>query len=301
MDLGIIGVGNMGWQMAQRLVKAGHHVTAYDPRADVAHALPQLGATAAPSPAAVAKASDATILMVLNSAQADEAIWGENGYAEAATPESILIMMSSLPPAYVAATADRSEGRFQIIDSPVSGGVEGAAAGTLTIMAAGSEAAVETARPVYEALGESIIWLGTRPGLGATMKAVNQAMYFSAMASAAEMVITAAKAGLDPDTVIEVIGRSSGDSWALRNRVPLSWRNDYKSGGSLAVAAKDMTAGLEIAEQLGVDARVTKAAAGIIREAMERQNGEGDDPLLVEYIEARSGVRLLESVSSRNT
>jgi 3-hydroxyisobutyrate dehydrogenase-like beta-hydroxyacid dehydrogenase len=126
-------------------------------------------------------------------------------------------------------------------------------------------------------------------------------MYFSAMASAAEMVITAAKAGLDPDTVIEVIGRSSGDSWALRNRVPLSWRNDYKSGGSLAVAAKDMTAGLEIAEQLGVDARVTKAAAGIIREAMERQNGEGDDPLLIEYIEARSGVRLLESVSSRNT
>lgn len=297
MKVGIIGVGNMGWQMTDRLVKAGHQVSAYDPREQVAHALPQLGATAAPSPAAVAKDSEATILMVLNAAQADEAIWGDDGFAQSAGPDSVLILMSSLPPAFVADTAERAADRFHIVDSPVSGGVEGAAAGTLTIMAAGSEAVLETVRPVHEVLGEAIIRLGSRPGLGATMKAINQAMYFSAMASAAEMVVTATKAGLDPDTVIEVVGRSSGDSWALRNRVPLSWRNEYSSGGSLAVAAKDMAAGLELAEQLGVDARVTKAAAETIREAVDRHNGEGDDPLIVEVIEARSGLSLADRSS----
>lgn len=297
MKVGIIGVGNMGWQMAERLVQAGHQVSAYDPREQVTRALPQLGATPAPSPAAVAKDSTATILMVLNAAQADEAIWGENGYAQSAEPDSVLILMSSLPPAFVADTAERAAERFHIVDSPVSGGVEGAAAGTLTIMAAGSEAALDTVRPVHEALGEAIIRLGSRPGLGATMKAVNQAMYFSAMASAAEMVITATKAGLDPESVIDVVGRSSGDSWALRNRVPLSWRNDYSSGGSLAVAAKDMAAGLELADQLGVEARVTRAAADIIQEALRRHNGEGDDPLLVEAIEARSGLRLVDRSS----
>ena len=299
MKVGIIGVGNMGWQMTQRLVKAGHRVSAYDPREQVAHALPQLGATAAPSAAAVAKDSKATILMVLNAAQADEAIWGENGYAESAEPDSVLILMSSLPPAFVAGTAERAADRFHVVDSPVSGGVEGAAAGTLTIMAAGSDAALQTVRPVHEALGEAIIHVGSRPGLGATMKAVNQAMYFTAMASAAEMVVTAAKAGLDPDTVIDVVGRSSGDSWALRNRVPLSWRNEYTSGGSLAVAAKDMAAGQELAEQLGVDARVTKSAAEIIREALDRHRGEGDDPLIVEAVEARSGLSLTDRSPSR--
>lgn len=297
MKVGIIGVGNMGWQMAARLAEAGHEVAAYDAREQVASALRQVGAAAATSPAAVAKASEATVLMVLNSAQAEEAIWGENGYADSAKPASVLILMSSLPPAYVASTAERAAGRFQIIDSPVRGGVEGASAGTLTIMAAGSQTALEAVRPIHEALGKTIIWLGSRPGLGATMKAVNQAMYFSAMASAAEMLITATKAGLDPETVIEVISRSSGDSWALRNRVPLSWRNDYTSGGSLAVAAKDMAAGLELAEQLGVDARVTRAAADIVQEAIERRGGEGDDPLIVEAIEARSGLSLCKRSS----
>lgn len=299
MDVGIIGVGNMGWQMAGRLVGAGHRLTAYDPREDVSRALPQLQATAASSPAAVGKGTAVTILMVVNASQAEDAIWGENGYAETAKPDSILIMMSSLPPTYVAATAERADGRFQVIDSPVSGGVEGAAAGTLTIMAAGSQPAMQAVRPVLEALGENIVWVGTRPGLGATMKAVNQAMYFTAMASAAEMIVTATKAGLDPEAVIEVIGRSSGDSWALRNRVPLSWRNNYTSGGSLAVAAKDMAAALDLAKQLGVSTRVTEAAADIVSEAMERQSGQGDDPLIVETIEAQSGIRLIDVTATR--
>ncbi|GAB3279714.1 NAD-binding protein [Sinomonas notoginsengisoli] len=294
MKVGIIGVGNMGRRMAERLVAAGHEVHAYDPREEVSLSLPEIGAIPASSPAVVAEETQAAILMVLNSTQAEQAIWGEHGYAAAASVDSALNIMSSLPPAFVAETARRAEGRFRLVDSPVSGGVEGAAAGTLTIMASGDKTACEAVRPLHEALGKSVMWLGPQPGLGATMKAVNQAMYFTAMASAAEMVATAVKAGLDPDTVVDVVGMSSGDSWALRNRVPLSWRSDYTSGGALAVALKDMDAALELAEHLEIEAPITRAAAQIVAEAARRHPEGGDDPLIVEAVEARSGLKLSE-------
>jgi 3-hydroxyisobutyrate dehydrogenase-like beta-hydroxyacid dehydrogenase len=292
MKVGIIGVGQMGWHMATLLAKAGHIVTAYDPRAEVCGRLAEISVHAATSSADVARASEVTILMVVNAAQAESAIWSDNGYAAGATNSSTLTIASSLPPAFLVETATRARGHFNIVDSPVSGGVEGAAAGTLTIMVAGEEQAVEAAMPVYGVLGKTIHRLGRQPGLGATMKAVNQAMYIASLVSASEMLITAVKAGLDPETVINVISRSSGDSWPLRNRVPLAWRADYISGGALALIAKDIGAGLELANQLGVDAQVTRAAAKVVEEAMERHAGTGDDPLIVETIEARSAVSL---------
>jgi 3-hydroxyisobutyrate dehydrogenase-like beta-hydroxyacid dehydrogenase len=293
MKLGIIGVGQMGWHMANRLVQDGHDVVGYDPRADVAGRLAGIGVRAVASSAEVSRVAEVTILMVLNAAQAEDAVWGENGFADGATPTSTLAVMSSLPPAFLVQTVKRAAGRFRLVDSPVSGGVEGAAVGTLTIMVAGADDAVESAMAVYRVLGETIVRLGTQPGLGATMKAVNQSMYICSLVSAAEMLITATKAGLEPEAVIDVISQSSGDSWALRNRLPLTWRNDYISGGALALAAKDIGAGLELADQLGVDAHVTRAAAQVVREAMERHAGQGDDPLIVETIESRSGVSLV--------
>lgn len=292
MNVGIIGVGQMGWHMASRLVQAGHNVTAYDPRGDVAGRLAGIGVRAASSSAEVARATEVAILMVLNAEQAESAIWGDDGFAVGANSKSTLAIMSSLAPAFLADAGKRAEGRFRVVDAPVSGGVEGACAGALTIMCAGSDDAVESVLPVFDVLGKKTVRLGRQPGLGATMKAVNQAMYITALVSAAEMLITAAKAGLDPDAVIEVIGHSSGDSWALRNRVPLAWRNKYMSGGALKILAKDIDAGLQLAGQLGVDTRVTRAAAQVVHEAMQRHAGLGDDPLIVETIEARSGLSL---------
>lgn len=292
MNVGIIGVGQMGWHMANRLVQAGHKVTAYDPRVDVAGRLADIGVLAAISSAEVARATEVTILMVLNAEQAESAIWADDGFAIGANFRSTLAIMSSLAPAFLADVGRRAEGRFRIVDSPVSGGVEGACAGALTIMCAGSDDAVQSVLPIFDILGKKTVRLGRQVGLGATMKAVNQAMYITSLISAAEMLITAAKAGLEPDAVIEVISHSSGDSWALRNRLPLSWQNNYVSGGALNILAKDIDAGLELAGQLGVDTPVTRAAAQVVHEAMQRHSGLGDDPLVVETIEARSGLSL---------
>jgi 3-hydroxyisobutyrate dehydrogenase len=122
-------------------------------------------------------------------------------------------------------------------------------------------------------------------------------MYLAALVSAGEMLTTAVKAGLDPETIVKAISCSSGDSWALRNRLPLAWRASYISGGALALAAKDISAGLELADQLGVDARTTRAAAEVVKEAMDRHHGAGDDPLIIETIEARSTVSLREKTA----
>lgn len=288
MKVGVIGVGQMGWHMANRLARAGHDVIAHDPRPEIGSRLREIGVRSAASACEVSRQAEATILMVLNSKQAEEAIWGEDGFAAGARPDSLLVIMSSLPPRFLGELDARSDGEFVIVDAPVSGGVEGASAGTLTIMAAGRGADIDRAVPVLSELGE-VVRVGSQPGLGATMKTVNQAMYFAAFASAAEMLVSAVKAGLDPDTVVEVVGRSSGASWALQNRVPLAWRESYVSGGALAIAAKDLAAALDLAQDLDVDASVTRAAAALVDEAMARHAGGGDDPLIVEAVEAQAG------------
>lgn len=287
----LVGVGQMGWQLARRLAEAGFVVTAFDPRAEVRQRLPEIGVLPAATAREASAASDVTLLMVLNTDQADSAIWGEDGIAQGLSANSLLIVMSSLPPSYLIALASRAGDDFAVLDAPVSGGVEGATAGTLTIMASGDSRAFALAGTILDAVGE-VVNVGATPGLGATMKTVNQAMYFAAFASASEMVVAAVKAGLDADQVIDVIGRSSGSSWALLNRVPLAWRNDYHSGGALAIAAKDLRAALDLTKDLAIDVPVTAAAAALVQLAMDRNDGLGDDPLIVETVEAHAGFRI---------
>jgi 3-hydroxyisobutyrate dehydrogenase len=103
------------------------------------------------------------------------------------------------------------------------------------------------------------------------------------------MVVAGARAGLDPDTIVEVIGSSSGGSWALQHRVPLAWRNEYRSGGSLAIAAKDLSYALQLVDELGTSANVTRAVAELVAGAMREHDGVGDDPLIVDAVERLSG------------
>ena len=292
MEIGMIGVGRMGWHMAARLAAAGHKVTAFDPRPDVMEVLDTIGVMPARSAGDVALCSSYTILMVMSPAQAEEAVWSVDGYASAASKNSTLVIMSSLSADYIAEFNRRAAGAFCVIDAPVSGGVEGAESGSLTVMASGDAGRVNEAMPLFEAVGESIYRLGDRPGLGSAMKSINQSMFLASLVASAEMLIAGVKAGLDPNVIVEVVSKSSGDSWALRNRLPLAWRNNYESGGSLDLMVKDLRSGLELAAETGVDATVTRAAADVVREAYERHHGIGDDPLIIETIEHRSGANL---------
>lgn len=285
MKIGMIGLGQMGWNMAKNLSGAGYSVVGFDPRPDSRERMAQVNAGAADSPADVAAGTDAAVLMVLNTEQADKAVWGENGFAAGADQNKTLIIMSSLSPVFVRDLAARAKGKFKVLDAPVSGGVEGARAASLTIMASGPVELQNALMPVLRAMGKNVINVGEEVGLGATMKTINQAMLFAALASASEMVVTGVKAGLDPDTIIKVISISSGGSWALEHRVPLAWKADYVSGATLAIAAKDLHSAMELADNLGTSATLTREVLRLVDIGMERHQGKGDDPMMVEILE----------------
>ncbi len=288
MHIGMMGLGQMGWNLAKNLSVAGYSVVGFDPRPDSRERMAEINVKAAASPAELAAVTDAAVLMVLNTEQAEAAVWAENGFAAGADKDQTLIIMSSLSPVFVRALAVRAKGKFRVLDAPVSGGVEGARAATLTIMASGPAALQHALMPVLRAMGKNVINVGDEAGLGATMKTINQAMLFAALASAAEMVVAGVKAGLDPDTIIKVISISSGGSWALEHRVPLAWQTDYASGATLAIAAKDMRSALELADSLGTSATLAREVRRLVDIGMARHQGQGDDPLMVEIIEQLS-------------
>jgi len=286
MRVGFIGLGRMGSHMCLNLLRRGFEVAVYDVNRASCDALARDGAKAVSSAAAVAAQSDAAILMVLNREQAEAAVHGEAGYVSGARAGSTLVVMSSLPPDFVRAVALELEpSGVQVLDAPVSGGVEGARAASLTIMASGPDAAFEVAEPALTAMGTNIYRIGSRPGQGQTLKALNQAMYFTGLAVAAECLVAGSKAGIDPDVMVDVISRSSGDNWALRNRAPLAWRNDYKSGGSLAVANKDLNTALAIIRESGMTAPITAATSQLFDIAGKLGPHNADDPEIIRTIE----------------
>ncbi|WP_235015022.1 NAD(P)-dependent oxidoreductase [Microbacterium sp. SLBN-154] len=286
-----MGVGNMGRHMARRLAATGAEVVTFDPRPEAAADLHAVGVVSAATPAEVSKRARIVLLMVLNADHAESAVWGPDGIADGATSDTVLVVMSSLPPTYTRELGARAEGRFRIIDAPVTGGVEGAASGQLTIMASGDPHAVDEALPALEVLG-STVRVGDELGMGMVVKTVNQAMFFSAMLAAAEAVVVAAKAGVDPDILVEVAGRGSGGSWALVHRVPLAWRAGYRSGGSLAIALKDLRAFLDLADSLDVPTPGVSTVLAHVSAAAQTFPEAPDDPVIVRLVELSAGISL---------
>lgn len=223
MHVGIVGLGQMGRPMAANLLSAGYQVAVFDPVGTAVDELVGHGAKAAANPADVAGCSEVTVLMVRDAAQAETAVRGEAGFFAGAGEGNVLVVMSSLPPALVRDLGkDLCARNVSMLDAPVSGGVEGARSGTLTIMAAGSIDTLERCRPVLEVLGERVHHVGEAVGLGQTLKTLNQALYFTGLAASAEAVVMGAKAGLDPEVLVDVIAGSSGETgrWRTGPRWP---------------------------------------------------------------------------------
>ncbi len=287
---GVIGLGQMGGPMTEHLIEAGFQLVVYDRDPAAMAQAEARGARAASSPRALGEAVEVAIIMVRDSVQAEAALYGEAGFLAGAVPGTVLVVMSSLTSAFVEALEARAQADgVHLLDAPVSGGVEGARAASLTLMCAGGEPAMTAARPVLEPLSGALHWVGERPGLGQTLKALNQAMYFTGLAVAAEALVVGTKAGLDPERMVAVIAASSGDNWALRNRAPLAWRNAYRSGGSLAIARKDLRAARAEAEAQQVPMLVSTATGQLFDLAAILGDAEGDDPEVVRVLERLAG------------
>ena len=278
--IGFVGVGNMGGPMARNLIKAGHQVTAFDLVPAVLDGVVQAGAVRASSAAETARGADFVITMLPAGKHVREAWLGSGGLAKAIEPHAYLIDCSTIDVATtreVAATVSRP-----MLDAPVSGGVMGAEAGTLTFMVGGPEDAFTVCEPILKAMGRNILRCGD-VGAGQAAKLCNNMTLAATMIVTCEAFVMAEKLGLSHDALFKVLSTSSAQSWAVSTYcpvpgpVPTSPANrDYKPGFAAALMTKDLGLAQEAAAGVGVNAEVGGHALQLYKKFLDQGGGDTD-------------------------
>ena len=287
--IAFIGVGRMGGSMAARLIAAGHELTIYDPVASATAPLAALGAKVAGSAADAASSSTVAMASVPGPADARETA---RLIADSPALEIFVDLSTSGPAAAQAIAALLTPRGIAAIDAPVSGGVKGAAAGKLTLMASGPARALERVRPLLEVLGKVYV-LGEKPGLGQTVKLANNLMSAASLAIAAEALAMGVKAGVDPAAMLDVLNASSGRNSATQDKIPkhvLNRRFDF--GFANALSFKDVRLCLDEAEALGVPMVVGAAVRQMLSITHQLQGAGADCTALVKVVENWAGCRI---------
>ncbi len=275
MKIGFIGLGNMGAPMAANLVKAGHEVTGFD-----LAARPE-GVTMARSAAEAARDVEVVITMLPNGAilraVAEEVI-------PAMTRGAVLCDCSTVDVESARAVAEQAEGAgLGALDAPVSGGVGGAAAGTLTFMVGGADAAFATVKPLFDIMGQKAVHCGG-PGAGQAAKICNNMILGVTMIATCEAFALADKLGLDRARMFDVVSTSSGYSWSMNAYCPAPGvgpqspaDNDYKPGFAAELMLKDLRLSQQAAEAADADTPMGQLAADLYTRFVEEEGGKGRD------------------------
>ena len=292
MRVGIIGLGIMGAPMARNLLRAGHPLTVHTRTRARAAGLLADGAAWADSPAALAAAVDAVVTMLPDTPAVEAVMAGPDGVLAGARAGLLAIDMSTIDPAAARALAERAaETGVALLDAPVSGGEQGAIAGTLSIMVGGAAAAFDRAGPLFAALGKRVTYMGG-PGQGQMTKLVNQVVGAGTLAAVAEGVLLAAGAGLDPAAVVEAVGGGAAASWMLAEQAPRMQRRDFAPGFMVRLQQKDLRLALASAERLGVPLPLTAVVQLLFTAVEARGGGELGTQAILTALEAlakRSG------------
>jgi len=292
--IGFIGLGLMGQPMSRRLLDAGHPLTVWSRSADKAKGLLAGGAVWGASPGAVAQASDVVITMVTDSAASEEVICRRDGVLEGAHPGLTLIDMSSIAPEVSRSIADRARAKgVPMLDAPVTGAPRVATEGKLGIMVGGPRETFEACRPVFEKLAAKIVYAGGN-GMGTTLKLVNNLILGVAIHVSAEALVLATKAGLDPQSVIEITSVGGARTGAMETRGPRMVTRDFTPHFSANNMYKDLSTALTLAEKCGVSLPVASAAREILRAAKSQGKGDLDSCVVVTVLEAMAGTVVQE-------
>ena len=291
-DLGFIGVGRMGMHMAGRLLEAGYGLTIYDTNEMAVARLEQRGAKRAGSPAEVASRTE-TILVSLPTPDVVKAVTLSQSGVVAGTKVKTFIDLSTTGPRVANEVAEAlAQKGIAAVDAPVSGGPSGAEKGTLAVMVSCPRPLADDLRPIIETIGR-FFWVGERPGMGQTMKLVNNILSASAICITSEALVMGAKAGLDADTMIAVINSGSGRNTATEDKFPrcvLPRRFDF--GFSMELLLKDVRLGVEAAEALGVPMLVGDAVKELLTLTKLSEGPESDITRIVCTVEKWAGVEV---------
>jgi len=238
--VGFIGLGIMGKAMAGNILKAGFPLTVYNRTQSKSAELKADGAKTAVSPEGVAQDSDVIITMVSDSPDVEDVILGPAGVANGVRKGSIVIDMSSISPQVTQnITKALGEKGADMLDAPVSGGSWGAVQGTLSIMVGGDKDIFDHCMPIFQAMGENIIYCG-KNGMGQVTKLVNQIIVGGTLAAVCEGLIFGAKAGIDLNPVFEAVGGGAANSWQLQNLGSRVLKRDFDPGFMVKLMHKDL-------------------------------------------------------------
>ncbi|MXW14189.1 MAG: NAD(P)-dependent oxidoreductase [Rhodothermaceae bacterium] len=290
--IGFIGLGIMGGGMVRNLLKAGFEVHVWNRTSSRMVPIEAAGANGAPDAATVAARSDIIILCVSETRDVEEVLFGENGAVHGANAGSLIIDTSTISPqATVSMEARLHTAGLRMLDAPISGGSEGAANGTLSIMVGGNESDVKRAMGALEAIANRITHVGGT-GAGQMVKLVNQILVVGTMMAISEALLFAQKGGLDLAKTLEAVEHGAAGSWMLSNRGTQAIVRDFEPGFTIDLQQKDLRLVLETADILGIPLPMTGQIFQLYRSLQERGLGGEGNHALIMALENLAGVQI---------
>ncbi len=288
----VFGLGSMGHGMAQSLVRAGLPVWGFDIDPDRESAFQSEGGRVGSRSLALEQ-SDLVICVVVNEAQTESVLFGEDGVAKQMRTGAVFFSSATVSPAFAKDMASRlAELGIDYIDGPISGGAAKAAAGQISIMASGPARAFEKAAPALDAMAETVFRLGDEAGQGSAMKIVNQLLAGVHIAAAAEAVTFGMSQGIDPATTLEVISKCAGSSWMFENRVPHIVSGDYAPRSAVDIFVKDLGIVGEVARACKFSVPLSAAALQQFVAASGAGFGHEDDAAVAKVYARNAGLTL---------
>lgn len=290
--VGFIGLGIMGRGMSRNLLDAGHDLTVWNRTPERAEPLVEAGATLADSPAQLASGVDVVISCVSDTPDVEEVLLGNAGVIAGANAGALVIDCSTISPQVTrdiaAALADRN---VEMLDAPVSGGSEGAANGTLSIMVGGPEEQFTRARPLFDAMGDTVTHVGGH-GDGQAVKLVNQILVVHNMLGVSEALLLAAAEGLDLERTLDAVSGGAAGSWMLSNRGPQAIVRDWSPGFTIDLQQKDLRLVLDAFERLLIPAIGTSVISQLYATLQRRGFGDEGNHALVKALEHLAGLEV---------
>ena len=291
--LGVVGLGSMGYGAAVSAMKRGVPTWGLDTTETARMRFAAAGGQLADSLQDLAARCDVVQLLVVNAAQTEAVLFGEQGLAATLRPGSVVIASATvdpaLPPQWEAKLAERG---LHLIDGPVSGGAKKAAEGQMTVMASGRPEAFAAAGHVLDAIAGKVYRLGEQAGVGSTVKMVNQHLAGVHIAAACEAMALGMRAGADPAALYEVICNSAGMSWMFQNRVPHILEGDYTPLSSVNIFVKDLGIVLDAARKLAFPLPLAAAAHQLYLATAAAGHGNEDDAAVVKFYAELAGIEL---------
>ena len=281
-NIGVIGLGAMGFGVAQSLLRAGFNVHACDLRAEVLQRFADAGGVPCASPAELGSRCDVVLTLVVNAQQTEAVLFGADGAAAAMQPGKLVIASATVPPGFAETLGQRlAEKGLLMLDAPVSGGAARAASGEMTMMTSGPAEAYALAEDVLAAIAGKVYRLGAAHGAGSRVKIINQLLAGVHIAAAAEAMALGLREGVDPDALYDVITHSAGNSWMFENRVPHILKGDYTPLSAVDIFVKDLGMVLDTARTSKFPLPLSAAAHQMFMMASTAGHGGEDDSAVI--------------------